>query len=360
MLSRKKVLLAMSGGVDSSVAAILLRDMGFEVIGITFPTWTTGDDSAVAFAAENIDAARAVAKSLGIQHLTLNCRNQFENGVVKNFVRSYLSGLTPNPCVTCNSLIKLGVLLDRMHSLGCDWIATGHYARTLFDRLRQRYLILRGTDETRDQSYFLHTLKQEQIQHLLLPLANFSKEMIRSIAAERNLPHKERPESQDICFVPQGRYADFIEAYTGHPASSGDIVDTNGRVLGQHEGIIRYTIGQRKKLGIAATEALYVLGIDPERNTVIVGPDDLLWKDTIQVTAVNWISFPKLLRPINVNVVIRHRGDPVEARLYPVGEDDVRVELTKKVRAITPGQSAVFYLGDELVGGGQIRRGYNR
>ena len=355
------VVAAMSGGVDSSVAAFLLKEQGFEVIGLTMDLYDVnlrtcddaGTKSCCGWKAKE-DAAR-VAAALGIPHYVVDLRREFEEAVVKDFCREYGRGRTPNPCIRCNEHIKFKALADRARKLGVDSIATGHYARITRDRASGRFELRKGLDRTKDQSYFLYSLTQEQLAAALFPVGGLAKEEVRRIARTLGLAVADKPESQEICFVPGKNYAAFVAARCPEALEPGPILDVRGRVLGRHTGIIHYTVGQRKGLGLAAPHPLYVLEIDARRQAVIVGPNEGLYTTELAAERMNYIAVDCLNEARTLKVKIRYKHAEAEALVTPEAGDEVRVEFTKPQRAITPGQSAVFYDGDVVVGGGIIR-----
>lgn len=353
-MPKKRVIVAMSGGVDSSVAALLLNQAGFEVIGVTLRLWTVNREDASPLhqgccSVEDTDDARRVCQELGIRHYVINAENEFQKHVVDYFIQEYQRGRTPHPCIACNDRIKFDFLLNRSLAMDADFIATGHYARTLTGADGVTHL-LRGIDEGKDQSYVLFGLQQHQLQRLLLPVGKFPKSSIRSIAAENNLPIADKPDSQDICFIPQGDYRSFLEARL--TPTVGNILDTNGQVLGQHPGIEFFTIGQRRKLGLSTGEVLFVIGLNPEENTVIVGTEEHLYSQKFLIERVNWLT-QEPPNPVNVDVKIRYRSSMVPATVTPRGSDAL-VEFIQPQRAITPGQAAVIYFEEEVLGGGFI------
>jgi len=355
----ERVVVAMSGGVDSSVAAVLLAEAGYEAIGATMQIWPAGlpgsqaENGCCSLAA--VEDARRVAAALGIPYYVLSLQESFTTEVIKPFARAYLRGVTPNPCLACNSRVKFGALLDKARALGATRLATGHYARSGFDPIRGRYLLRRGVDQGKDQSYALYGLSQEQLAASLFPLGGLRKEEVRALARRRKLPVAEKEESQEICFIPDHDYAGFLCAYHGRPLSPGTIVDRAGRVLGAHQGVARYTVGQRRGLGIAAPEPLYVVEIRPDSNEVIVGPEDDLYTAELAAEDVNWIALaPPLPESIEVEAKIRYSATPAAAVVHPREGNRAAVHFARPQRAVAPGQAVVFYQGDEVVGGGTI------
>ena len=311
---------------------------------------------------DDVYDARRVAESLGFPFYVLNLEQEFEESVVEPFIQSYLAGETPIPCVACNSRLKFASL-DRMaRVLGCDKVATGHYARVEYDEAADRYRLFRGRNYAKDQSYFLWELTQDQLSRAYFPLGEMYKEEVRDIARDANLYTANKPESQEICFVPDGKYSEFIDRYLDHEGRSnelpsrGEIVDTSGAVVGDHTGIHRYTIGQRRGLGIANEKPLYVLQIERAKNQIIVGEADELESVEFTARGVNWIAFDEPAAPVRANVKVRYRHEPAPATIYPLPDSCVRIVFDEPQRAITPGQATIFYDGDEVVGGGWITR----
>ncbi len=363
------IAVAMSGGVDSSAVAALLHAGGYTLVGLTLQLWNQrrlsgheGMPEAVQGRCCSIDDvydARRVAEQLGIPYYLVNQQARFEADVIQPFVAEYLAGRTPIPCTLCNNHLKFDQLLLTARSVGADRIATGHYARNHFDPTRNRWILSRPADSTKDQTYFLFGLTQDQLAHTLFPLGEMHKPAVRTMAADAGLPVATKPDSQEICFIPGGDYTAFIRAYLDEqdrdlPDSSGDLVTTTGEVLGRHTGIHTVTVGQRKGLGISSSNPLYVLNIDPETNRVEVGGDTDLLSREFFANRLNWISIPELTTPLRVQAKIRHRHTPAPATLTQIAEDLVQATFDDPQRAITPGQSAVFYQNDEVVGGGWI------
>lgn len=342
----EKIMLGMSGGVDSSVAAAVLLENGFAVAGATLILCS--DDSGL-----NSRDAAAVCEKLKIKHYTFDFKNEFSNFVISDFISQYKSGKTPNPCIVCNKHIKFGKMLDTAVELGYNKIATGHYAR-IERRDDGRYLLMRAADPAKDQSYVLYGLTQNQLSHLLFPLGEYTKSEIRQKAKALGLINADRPDSQDICFVPDGDYAEFIERASGEKSQSGDYTDINGRVLGRHRGIIHYTLGQRKGLGIALGKPAFVIDKCCDGNTVVLGDEEHLFKTEVFAENVNYIPFDRLDGEMRVTAKLRYRHSAQPAVIMPHGEHGVRIIFDSPQRAPSPGQAAVFYDGDTVVGGGTI------
>jgi len=355
---KKKVAVAMSGGVDSSVCAALLKEEGYEVIGVTMQIWPKAEGKSRAdrhCGVNAIDDAKKVADELGISHYAFNLCGVFEKYVIDNFCDEYKKGRTPNPCIRCNQYIKFGALLKTAKQLGADYLATGHYAKIAYNEESGEYLLRKGTDPDKDQSYFLYIMTQSQLENVLMPLGNYTKNEIRTIARNLNLPVVDRLESQEICFIPDNDYPKFLKEYIQEAAKPGPILNTQGELLGEHRGILFYTIGQRRGLGISAKVPLYVVAIDREKKAIIVGTEDELYRNKLRACEVNYISAERLKRPTKLKVKIRYRHKEAEAIVYPIGSEEVHIEFIQPQRAITPGQAVVFYDKDIVIGGGTIK-----
>ncbi|MFC2157808.1 tRNA 2-thiouridine(34) synthase MnmA [Acidobacteriota bacterium] len=360
MSQKEKVVVAMSGGVDSSVAAALLQREGYEVIGMTMDLFSLPEDFCLD---ENLksccglkakeDAVR-VAVSLGIDHFVVNMKEEFENRVIGDFIDEYTRGRTPNPCIRCNEFIKFDYLLERAAHLGAKYLATGHHARIDFNHKTQEYLLQKGRDSHKDQTYFLYTMNQDQLSRTLFPIGGQEKKTVRKIARDLDLPIADRPESQEICFIPDDDYIRFLKERIPDRFRPGPIIDEAGKKLGEHMGILHYTIGQRRGLGISAANPLYVLKIDTESNTIIVGEGERLFKQELLASHVRWNSPPVKGESMDFKACIRYRHTEAPARLTWIDSDLVRIRFTEPQRAITPGQSVVFYEKDRVLGGGII------
>ncbi|MFH1189563.1 MAG: tRNA 2-thiouridine(34) synthase MnmA [Candidatus Omnitrophota bacterium] len=356
--SRTKVVVGMSGGVDSSLAAALLKEDGYDVIGMTFRMWPKeecGDSSRRACCSlEAVTRARAVSEDLGIPYYVVDFSGDFKKHVIDYFCSEYLKGLTPNPCVICNQKIKFGSLLDKARSLGASYVATGHYARLGRDGSSGRYLLREGADKSKDQSYFLFNLSQAQLRHALFPLGGLTKAKVRQLAKKMKLRTYDTVSSQDICFVRDRKYAEYIEKKTGVEMKPGEIVDKAGKVIGSHKGIASYTIGQRRGLGIAHNEPLYVTALDIGNNRVVAGVRADLDKRTVIADRFNWISVKHLEKPARVTAKIRYNHKKAKALAADIGCGKVRVDFDEPQSAPTPGQALVLYNKDIVIGGGWI------
>jgi tRNA-specific 2-thiouridylase len=370
MTEHATIAIAMSGGVDSSTAAAILARGGHTVVGLTLQLW---DQTRLAgkhgipdapkagrcCSLDDVYDARKVAEHLGIPYYVVNQEERFEQDVVRPFVDEYLAGRTPIPCSLCNNHLKFDQLLKTARAIGADSIATGHYAVNEFDERRGRWILKRPADLAKDQTYFLFGLTQEQLAHTLFPLGRMTKPEVREAARQHGLRLAEKPDSQEICFIPGGDYKQFLTAYLEEqgremPVTAGELVASSGEVIGRHDGISNFTVGQRKGLKVASPSPLYVLNIDSASHRVTVGADAELATRTLRARRLNWISIPALTEPTRVRAKIRHRHEPAWATLQPAASDEVTATFDEPQRAVTPGQSAVFYDGDEVVGGGWI------
>ena len=351
-MENNKALVGMSGGVDSSVAAYLMLRQGYDCTGVTMRLYDSPTEQSTCCSLDDVEDARAVATRLGIRHYTFNFTEDFDRQVIQKFVSSYEQGLTPNPCIDCNRYLKFDRLLRRAQELGCHWVASGHYAR-----IRQengRYLLYKAADSAKDQTYFLACLNQEQLSHIQFPLGDLTKTQVREIAAENGFVNARKRDSQDICFVPDGDYGAFLQRYTGKVFPEGDFLNLQGQVVGRHRGAACYTKGQRKGLGLAMGEPVYVCAKDMAKNTVTVGPNSALFSPSLRANDWNWYPFAELTQPMRVTAKTRHSQFEQAATVYPEEDGFARVEFDEPQRAITPGQAVVLYDGDVVVGGGTI------
>ena len=358
MGKKEKVVVGMSGGVDSSVAAWLLKEQGYEVIGVTMQIWQDEEEEILE---ENggccglsaVEDARRVAQKLEIPHYVMNFKADFKRTVMDYFVAEYLAGRTPNPCIACNRYVKWEALLKRSLEIGADYIATGHYAR-IKQLENGRFSLTRSVTAAKDQTYALYNLTQEQLSHTLMPVGAYSKEEIRIIAEQIGLSVADKPDSQEICFVPDQDYAGFIERTTGEPSREGNFVQADGTILGRHKGIIHYTIGQRRGLGLPMGRRVVVTEIRPETNEVVIGEQEDVWTDSLIADRLNWMSISELEGEREAAAKIRYNHAGTPCMIQKTGEDQVQVQFKEPVRAVTPGQAVVFYDGDYVLGGGTI------
>ncbi|MDF2521063.1 MAG: tRNA (5-methylaminomethyl-2-thiouridylate)-methyltransferase [Clostridia bacterium] len=358
---KKRVVIGMSGGVDSSVGAYLLKEQGYDVIGITMQIWQ--DMSQDAFEREGgccslsaVDDARRVCDKIDIPFYVVNFKEIFEKRVIDYFVDEYFTGRTPNPCIACNRYIKFDALLEKARALEADYVATGHYARVGYDEKYKRYVLKKSATIKKDQTYALYNLTQEQLSATLMPLGDYTKEQVREIAHEQHLGVASKPDSQEICFVEDDNYARFLTERRPEAVRPGYFVDTRGNILGEHKGIVHYTVGQRKGLGIAFGKPMFVVELIPDRNLVVLGDETEVFSKELIANDVNLILYEKLDKAIRVKAKIRYSAQEADCIVEPLGDDRVKVTFDEPQRAITPGQSVVFYDGDYVVGGGIIEK----
>ena len=345
----KKVMIAMSGGVDSSAAALLVKKQGYEAVGATMRLIDGKNDS-------DINDAKSVCERLGMEHIVFDMRGEFDREVLRRFADIYLSGETPNPCIICNKYIKFGELVRRASALGCEKTATGHYASVKYDTGSGRWLLVRARDRAKDQSYFLYSLSQEQLGAVLFPVGELTKAEVRELAEANGFVTSRKSDSQDICFVPDGDYTRFLEGYLGTAFPEGNFLDLEGRIIGRHKGAIRYTIGQRKGLGMGFSKPMYVCGKDMSRNTVTLGGNDRLFSRRVIVSDVNMVAADRIDRPVRVTAKLRYSQREEYALLEQTGENEFTLEFDNPQRAAAPGQAAVCYDGDCVLCGGRIVR----
>ena len=349
-MENKKVLLGMSGGVDSSVSALLLKQRGYEVIGTTLELFTGSSCCNT----ETYMDAKNVCNQIGMPHFIYNCKDIFKTYVIDDFINCYSCCKTPNPCIECNKYMKFGFMWEKAKELGCNYIATGHYAKTEYSEKYNRWVLKKSNAGKKDQSYVLWNIPKDLVEHILFPLSDFeSKDNIREIARENNLKVANKPDSEDICFVPDGNYKKFLENNSNIKPKQGNIVNTKGEVLGKHTGLYNYTIGQRKGLGISYKVPLFVVGFDKQKNEVIVGEEKELYKKEVIVTDINLLLFDEINEKLEVEVKTRYSSKSAKANIIQEG-NNIKIEFDEPQRAITPGQSAVFYIDDIVVGGGKI------
>ncbi len=358
-MGSKKVMLGMSGGVDSSVAAAILLRQGYEVIGVTLQIWQDMDEERQkseggCCSLSAVDDARRVANKLGIPYYVLNFKDIFNKTVIEYFKEEYFKGRTPNPCIACNRHVKWQAMLDKALSMGIDYIATGHYAKVMQDAATGRFILKKSVTDRKDQTYALYNLTQQQLSHTLMPVGDYTKDEIREIAKEIGLSVASKPDSQEICFIHDNDYGKFLSDNSDKKIVPGKFLDTKGNVLGNHKGIVHYTVGQRKGLGIAFGKPMFVVAVNPENNTVVLGDDSEVFSETLTASDLNFISIEKPMDGMRVNAKIRYSAKEAPATINVIDENTIRVVFDTPQRAITPGQSVVFYDGDIVVGGGTI------
>lgn len=345
----KRVLLGMSGGVDSSASAVILKQKEYEVIGATMKLWNEG------CLFNHANDAKNVCDKLDIEHHIFECEKEFKEHVIDNFIGCYECGKTPNPCVECNKFLKFGEFYKKAEELGCDYIATGHYAKVEYSEKYNQYVLKKSKEEQKDQSYFLYRIPKQILNKIIFPLEDFSnKEEIRNVARNNDLIVAEKKESQEICFIPDNDYVKFIKNNSNNKFKEGNIVTNKGEILGKHQGIINYTVGQRKGLGISYKEPLYVLRIDKEKNQVVVGTEKELYTNEVLIEDINYLVTDLENKEIEVEAKVRYRAKPAKAKLFPLENGKAKFVFDEPQRAITPGQSLVFYIDDIVVGGGKI------
>lgn len=350
MSKKKRALIAMSGGVDSSVAVHLMQQAGFDCVGANMRLFEEEGEEE-----KGVKDAQSVAKHFGIPFRAYDYREAFKDEVICRFINTYIEGATPNPCVECNRYMKFGRLMDKMREEDCEYVVTGHYARVEYDEERKQYVLKKALDESKDQSYVLYNLSREQLAHCKFPLGEYGKEEIRRIAEGLGLLNARKKDSQDICFVPDGDYVTFIERFSGKTFEEGNFVDRKGNVLGRHKGMIRYTIGQRKGLGLALQEPMYVYEKRMDTNEVVLCRNEELFSNELEADSVNWIIEPEKGKKIHCQAKARYRQKEAEAYVECIGDDRVKVTFVEPQRGITSGQSVVFYDGELVLGGGRIR-----
>lgn len=349
-MENKRVLLGMSGGVDSSVSALLLQKQGYEVVGITM-LLCSGEES------QAIQDARNICKKLNIEHYVYDLQNEFKENVIKDFIKKYEECLTPNPCIKCNRYMKFGYMYQKAKELNCNYIATGHYAKKEFSEEYNKYVIKKSNAGKKDQTYVLYNIPSEMVEHVLFPLSDFeSKDEIRKIATDNGLVTANKPDSQEICFIPDNDYVNFLERHNIQGMKHGKIINREGVILGKHQGLHRYTIGQRRGMGISSSTPLYVIELNKEKNQLIVGKEEELYTDTVKVIDTNCILFDNFENGMKVDAKIRYSAPAKEATIFVNEDNSLTVKFDEKVRAVTPGQAIVFYINDILVGGGQITK----
>lgn len=353
-----KAIIAMSGGVDSSVAAFLMKERGYACIGVTMKLFDNDDIGVkrenTCCSLEDVEDARSVAYTLGMPYYVFNFKSRFQETVIDRFIDAYENGRTPNPCIDCNRFLKFDELYRRAKELGCDFVVTGHYARIEFDESIGRYVLKKAVYADKDQSYVLYAMTQEELAHTQFPLGGMTKPDVRRVAEENGFINARKHDSQDICFVQEGSYADFIESHTGKIYPEGDFIDCSGTILGRHKGIIRYTVGQRKGLGLSLKQPMYVKGVDPESNTVTLATNDELYSRKLIAKDINLITTDRIEGTVQLKAKVRYRHPEQWALVTQTDDDTLAVEFDEPQRAITKGQSVVLYDGDTVVGGGTI------
>jgi tRNA (5-methylaminomethyl-2-thiouridylate)-methyltransferase len=360
MSLKKKVMIGMSGGVDSSVAAAILLEKGYDVVGVTMQIWPDMSEEIQkneggCCSLSAVDDARRVSDKLGIPYYVMNFKDIFKQKVIDYFTDEYTKGRTPNPCIACNRYVKFDALMQKAVAMGMDYIATGHYAKVEYDDKFKRYLLKKSATESKDQTYALYTLTQDQLSKTLMPVGDFTKDKIREKAKELGLTVATKPDSQEICFVEDNNYGRFICENTDYKTTPGNFTDTSGRILGRHKGIIHYTVGQRKGLGISFSKPMFVVDINKDTNTVVLGEGNEVFTNTLIAEDLNFIAFEKLEAPRKVKAKIRYSAKEAAAEIFPLENGDIKVVFDTPQRAITPGQSVVFYEGDIVIGGGIIK-----
>lgn len=354
-----KAIIAMSGGVDSSVAAYLMKKQGFDCMGVTMKLFANEDIGIPrehsCCSLDDVEDARSVARTLGIPYYVFNFSDRFREDVIDRFIDAYENGRTPNPCIDCNRYLKFDKLYRRARELDRDYVVTGHYARVEWEEVSGRYLLKKAADAEKDQSYVLYALTQEQLAHTRFPLGGMTKTEVRRIAEEAGFMNARKHDSQDICFVQNGSYADFIEEHTGKQYPEGDFVDRDGHILGRHRGVIRYTVGQRRGLGLALPEPMYVCAVNPSDNTVVLGRESELYTRELVAKDINLITLPAIDKPMRVKAKVRYRQPETWATVTQTDDDTIRVVFDEPQRAVTKGQAVVLYDGDTVVGGGTIQ-----
>lgn len=362
---KEKVVVAMSGGVDSSLAAALLQEQGYEVTGFTMklvdlpPEYCNQENLKSCCGRKALEDAHKVASLLRIPHYVVDLRKQFEKEVINNFCEEYKKGRTPNPCIRCNQFIKFKWLLKKAQKLDADYLATGHHARVVYDPKRGKYLLKKGKDKEKEQSYFLYVLTQNMLSHILFPIGNLTKKKVRKKAEKLKLPVASKEESQEICFIPDNNYTEFLREKIPESFRPGPIVDVEERFLGQHHGICNFTVGQRRGIGIAASYPLYVVDIRSEDNSVVVGPEEYLYRKKLWASSSHMILEDRIFSGLEVKAKIRYKHQEASARIQKKEDNQVFIEFKRPQRAITPGQSVVFYQGDNVVGGGIIEKSFS-